>query len=186
MDAIETERLVLRGFRKTDAADLFAYLKQPVASCFLSLKLDSLDAAEAEAEKRSQSGENIAVCLKDTGQMIGDLFAMDEGDTFGVGWNFNPDFGGQGYAFEAARALFDDLLTVRNVRRLYAYVEDHNAASRRLCERLGMREEGLFVEYVSFTSDANGDPIYENTMQYAILRKEWLASSLARSGPRQD
>ena len=175
-DTIETERLVLRGFRKTDAADLFAYLKAPVASCFLSLKLDSLEAAQAEAEKRSQSDEHIAVCLKETGQMIGDLFTMPEDDTFSVGWNFNPDFSGQGYAYEAARALFEDLFTVRNARRLYAYVEDHNAASRRLCERLGMRQEGLFVEFVSFTSDANGDPIYENTMQYAILRKEWLAS----------
>ena len=170
---IETERLVLRRFRKADAADLFAYLKEPVASCFLSLKLDSLEAAEAEAEKRSQSDEHIAVCLKETGQMIGDLFAMPEEDTVSVGWNFNPDFAGQGYAYEAAKALFVDLFTVRNARRLYAYVEDHNAPSRRLCERLGMRQEGLFVEFVSFTTEASGEPIYENTMQYAILRKEW-------------
>ncbi|ROT95438.1 N-acetyltransferase [Altererythrobacter sp. FM1] len=174
---IETERLVLRGFRKADAADLFAYLKEPVASCFLSLKLDSLEAAQAEAEKRSQSDEHIAVCLKEAGQMIGDLFAMPEEDTVSVGWNFNPDFAGQGYAYEAAKALFADLFMARNARRLYAYVEDHNASSRRLCERLGMRQEGLFVEFVSFTSDASGEPIYENTMQYAILRKEWPPSS---------
>ncbi|MEJ2409984.1 MAG: GNAT family protein [Novosphingobium sp.] len=176
-DTIETERLVLRGFRKADAADLLAYLQEPVASCFLSLKLANLEAAQAEAEKRSQSEDCIAVCLKETGQMIGDLFAMPEEDTVSVGWNFNTDFAGQGYAYEAARALFADLFTVRNARRIYAYVEDHNAASRRLCERLGMRQEGLFVEFVSFTTDASGAPIFENTMQYAILRKEWPPSS---------
>lgn len=61
MDAIETERLVLRNFRTGDAADLYAYLNEPRASCFLSLKLEDMGAAEAEAEKRSRSEEHIAV-----------------------------------------------------------------------------------------------------------------------------
>lgn len=173
MKAIETERLVLRNFRKGDADDLFAYLHRPVASCFLSLKLKDLRAAEAEAETRSRSDEHLAVCLKDTGRLIGDLFAVPEEDTWSVGWNFNPAFGGAGYASEAARALFDYLFTTKEARRLYAYVEDHNAASQRLCERLGMRREGVFKEFVSFRTDDAGVPVFENTMQYAILRKEW-------------
>lgn len=173
MDAIETERLVLRGFRKGDAAGLYAYLKEPRASCFLSLKLKDMGAAEAEVEERSRSEEHIAVCLRKSGELIGDLFAMAEEDTFSVGWNFSADFAGQGFASEATRALFAYLFTVKQARRLYAYVEDHNIASRRLCERLGMRQEGLFLEFVSFEADGNGEPVYENTMQYAILRKEW-------------
>ena len=28
-------------------------------------------------------------------------------------------------------------------------------------------------EFISFVNDENGDPIYENTYQYAILKKEW-------------
>ena len=36
-----------------------------------------------------------------------------------------------------------------------------------------MRREGLFREFVSFIKDSTGNPIYENTMQYAILKKEW-------------
>lgn len=175
MDAIETDRLVLRNFRIGDAADLYAYLNEPRASCFLSLKLEDMGVAEAEAEKRSRSDEYIAVCLRNSGKLIGDLFAMPEEDTFSVGWNFNADFGGHGFAAEAARTLFAYLFTIGHARRLYAYAEDHNVASRRLCERLGMRQEGLFMEFVSFEADDNGDPIFENTMQYAILRKEWEA-----------
>ncbi|VFU08536.1 GNAT family N-acetyltransferase [Methylocella tundrae] len=172
MDAIETERLVLRNFRTGDAADLFAYLNEPRASCFLSMKLEDMGAAEAEAEERSRSDEYIAVCLRNSGKLIGDLFVVPEEDTFSVGWNFNADFSGAGFAFEAARALFAYLFTVKHARRLYAYAEDHNIASQRLCERLGMRKEGLFMEFVSFEADDNGEPIFENTMQYAILRKE--------------
>ncbi|UZE52030.1 GNAT family N-acetyltransferase [Rhodopseudomonas sp. P2A-2r] len=173
MDAIETDRLVLRNFRKADAADLYAYLHAPTASCFLSLKLEDIAAAEVEAENRSRNDEYIAVCLRDSGKLIGDVFAMPEEDTFSVGWNFNAEFGGRGYAAEAARALFAYLFTVQNARRLYAYAEDHNVASQRLCERLGMRKEGLFMELVSFETDTNGNPIFENTLQYAILRREW-------------
>lgn len=56
---------------------------------------------------------------------------------------------------------------------LLTYTEDYNTASQNLCEKLGMRREGLFLEFISFVSDAGGNPIYENTMQYAILKKEW-------------
>lgn len=184
MEVIETERLVLRRFTQRDAADLFEYLHQPVASCFFSLALPDMRAAEREVLERSANDRSIAVCLRTSGKLIGDLFAEPEDDTFSVGWNFNPGFGGKGYAHEAASALFRYLFTERAARRLYAYVEDTNTSSQRLCEKLGMRQEGLFREFISFRKDERGVPIYENTMQYAILRREWLSqrdSSHART-----
>lgn len=173
MEIIETDRLVLRRFAERDAADLYAYLHEPVASCFLSLATTDMRAAEREVTRRSTDVTSIAVCLRTSSQLIGDLFALPEEDTFSVGWNFNPRFGGQGYAHEAAAALFTHLFTQRVARRLYAYVEDTNTPSQRLCEKLGMRREGVFKEFISFRNDENGAPIYENTMQYALLRHEW-------------
>ena len=134
-----------------------------------------MSAAEVEAEKRSGDDGHIAACLKESDRLIGDLFAVQEEDTFSIGWNFNPAFGGKGYAFEAATALVAYLFAAKAARRLYAYVEDNNKSSQRLCEKLGMRREGLFREFVSFKKDDAGAPIYENTMQYALLRKEWEA-----------
>ena len=190
MRTLQTDRLAIRKFRAGDAEALFAYLREPTASCFFSLKLDDLAAAESEVLKRARDDEYVAVCLQDSGQLIGDMFVHPDAawpdsagpddpekpqqpDTVSVGWNFNPLFGGKGYAFEAAQALFAELFTHQRKRRIYAYVEDHNAPSWRLCEKLGMRREGLFLEYVTFQNDSAGNPIYENTMQYAILRHEW-------------
>ena len=34
-----------------------------------------------------------------------------------------------------------------------------------------MRREGLFMEFVSFINNPDGTPLYENTVQYAILKK---------------
>ncbi|WP_280137631.1 GNAT family protein [Aureimonas sp. Leaf324] len=80
---------------------------------------------------------------------------------------------GAGLAYEAAQALFRHLFEDRGARRLYAYVEVDNAPSRRLCEKLGMRHEGTFVEFVTFTNGPDGAPVYEDTMQYALLSREW-------------
>jgi RimJ/RimL family protein N-acetyltransferase len=159
MDAIKTDRLILRNFRQGDAIHLLAYLRQPRVSCFFSLKLEDLGAAEAEVETRSKNDEHIAVCLRDTDKLIGDVFCiLEPPDTYAVGWNFNADFGGAGFATEAARALFQYTFSVKKARRLYAYVEEDNIASQRLCERLGMRREGLFKEFISFKKDDDGVP----------------------------
>jgi len=83
------------------------------------------------------------------------------------------DYGGKGYAYEAAHAYFDYLFNQKGIRRIYAYTEDYNVPSQRLCERLGMRREGLFLDFVSFINNPDGTPHYENTVQYAILKREW-------------
>ncbi|WP_296084437.1 GNAT family protein [uncultured Agrobacterium sp.] len=179
MDEIRTTRLALRNFKAEDAQDLLAYLRDPRPNCFLSQRLQNLEEAEAEAIKRGGSDDYIAVYSTEHDRVIGDLFAIgdEEGDTLSVGWNFNGDYAGCGYAQEAARALFRWLFVERQIRRLYAYVEDNNYASQKLCERLGMRREGLFLDFISFTKNEAGHPLYENTMQYALLRREWQAQT---------
>lgn len=194
MQDITTPRLLLRRFLATDAEDIYEYLAQPRVNCFLDGKVDSLEQAKAEALMRSQGDTYLAVCLKETGVVIGDLFLYKDDkhkkegsneelektsprqdvDTYSVGWNFNGKFEGQGYAYESAIALFEYLFMQKNVRRIYAYVEDYNHRSQALCKKLGMRQEGCFIEFVSFVNYADGTPQYENTFQYAILKKEWL------------
>lgn len=103
MEYFQTERLIVRRFEKNDAADLFDYFQEPRVNCFMSEKLSNMNEAIAEAEKKSWSKSQFAVCLKDAGTLIGNLFAHleCENDTYGVGWNFNSKFEGKGFAREA-------------------------------------------------------------------------------------
>ena len=94
-------------------------------------------------------------------------------DTFSPCWMLNKDYHGKGYAYEAAYAFFEYLFSKKGARRIYTYTEDYNVSCQHLCEKLGMRREGMFMEFVSFINDSEGNPIYENTIQYAILKKEW-------------
>lgn len=97
----------------------------------------------------------------------------EEPDSFSPCWNFLLAFCGQGYATEAIKAYFNYLFREKGIRRLYAYTEDDNMASQNVCRKLGMRQEGLFKEFISFVNNPDGTPKYENTLQFAILKKEW-------------
>lgn len=182
---IETERLILRPFIESDAVDVYEYLKEPAVNCFASMKLNSLN--EAVAEMKNRVGETeyyFAIVLKETGKVIGEIDAYPETgeqhadesepkDTFSPCWMLNLNYTGKGYAYEAAHAFFDYLFGEKGARRIYAYTEDTNIRSQHLCEKLGMRREGLFLEFISFVNNPDGTPRYENTYQYAILKKEW-------------
>ena len=181
---LETDRLILRPFTEGDAADLLEYLRTPAVNCFADMRLPTPAAAKRAVKKRMREKEYyFAVTLKESGKVIGEFFGEPEGtapgtepaDTFSPCWMLNEAYQGKGYAYEAAKAYFDYLFNEKGIRRIYAYTEDTNAPSRRLCEKLGMRREGLFLEFVSFVNAPDGTPLYENTCQYAILKKEWDA-----------
>ena len=56
---IETERLILRPFVESDAADVYEYLKEPAVNCFASMKLNSLDEAVAA---QTRGADRIELC----------------------------------------------------------------------------------------------------------------------------
>ena len=182
---IETSRLLLRPFLLEDAADLWEYLKAPTVNCFACMKLQSLQQAQKAVEERMDDSQYyFAIVLKDSGKVIGEIFAHPETsqpdgaenlakDTFSPCWMLNGDYQGKGYAYEAAKAYFDYLFTQKGARRIYAYTEDYNLPSQNLCKKLGMRQEGFFKEFVSFVTGPDGLPLYENTLQFAILKSEW-------------
>lgn len=182
---IETERLLLRPFMESDAADVLEYLREPAVNCFADMKLESFEKAKEEVKNRIGETEYyFAIVLKDEGKVIGEIDAYPERgephdtssalDTFSPCWMLNEAYQGKGYAYEAAHAFFDYLFREKGARRIYAYTEDYNLSSQRLCEKLGMRREGLFKEFISFVNNPDGTPHYENTVQYAILKKEWF------------
>ncbi len=182
---IETERLLLRPFVREDAADLFAYLHEPTVHCFADMKLQNMEDAVRAVEERikDESGAYLAIELKESGKVIGEIFAHAESvtpdgaakDTWSPCWMLHSDYQGHGYMYEAARAFFDALFYEQGARRIYLYTEDDNIACQKLSEKLGMRLEGIFRQFVTFVNAPDGTPIYEDTRQYAVLKHEWEA-----------
>ena len=167
MQPLTTNRLLLRPLEETDAPAVLELWSKPLANCFVPDRLDTLEQAKRYI-KETDSSYDFAVCLQETGDFIGMLFGQfEEPDTFSPCWNFLPQYFGHGYATESVSAYFSYLFDQKRMRRLYAFVEEDNIASQRVCQ------EGLFEDFSSFVNNPDGSPKYENTYQYAILKKEW-------------
>lgn len=170
---LQTRRLTIRAFNRNDAEGVLKLLSEPRVNCYAKEKIEVLDDAYKYFEKLNPVYD-FAVCRKDGDIFIGMLFGIkEEPDMFSPCWNFLPEYCGKGYAYEAVYAYFDYLFTEMGIRRLYAYTEDDNLPSQKLCRKLGMRQEGVFKEFISFINNPDGTPKYENTLQFAILKKEW-------------
>ena len=91
-----------------------------------------------------------AVEERETGALVGEIglqLLEGRGPEVEIGWAVSAAGRGRGIAYEAASRWmeigFDDL----GLDRIIAVVLQGNLASRRLCERLGMHEEGTRVAY---------------------------------------
>jgi len=86
-----------------------------------------------------------------------------------IGFTFNPEHQGRGYATEAARALLPFAFETMGWHRLVGRTEARNTGSARVLEKLGMRLEAHLVE----NEWVKGE--WQSELVYAILDREWHA-----------
>ena len=172
---IETERLIIRGFVPGDWPDLHEYLSQESVVEYEPYGVFTVEGSRREAAARSKDDRYLAVCLKDGGKLIGNLYLSERDyETWELGFVFNANYQGMGYASESAQALIGDAFKNRSARRITANCNPLNARSWRLLERLGMRREGHMLKTVWFKRDDEGRPIWHDTYAYGILAEEWF------------
>lgn len=177
MKIIETERLLVRNFKIEDWCDLQEYISQEEVLKFES-EWDITDEGCKDAVKYFSKGDTFwAVELKQSGKMIGHVYFKqaepNEFMTWDLGYIFNPAYYGNGYATEACKGIvqcgFDNL----DVHRVSAKCNPDNVSSWKLLERLSMRREGHCVKSVTFKKTVDGQPIWWDEYEYAILSDEW-------------
>ena len=177
MASLETERLILRRFTPDDWRDLHEYLSQPEVVKYDAEVVCNEEECREKAAARSQGEAFWAVCLKDTGKMIGHVYfsQKDPPDfrTWEIGYIFNPAYWRRGYATEAARRILQYGFKELGAHRIEAGCSPDNPPSWRLLERLGLRREGHFKENVFFRTDDRGQPIWFDSYMYGMLEKEY-------------
>ena len=172
---METARLIIRRFEPDDWQDLHEYLSQEEVVKYEPYDIFTEEASRQETVRRSGDNSFWAVCLKDCGKLIGNIYlSKQDFDTWELGYVFNEKFQHKGYATEAAQAMIDYAFTNQNARRITAICNPLNISSWRLLERLKMRREGHLIKNIYFKKDRNGEPIWSDTYEYAILSDEWL------------
>ncbi len=174
MENILTERLIIRRFQPSDWLDLYEYLSDEEVVKFEPYHVYSQDASKEEALRRSKDDSFYGICLKDNQKLIGNLYlGKGEFDTWELGFVFNHSYHGKGYAFESSNAILDYAFTQLGARRIVGMCSPKNVSSWKLLEKLGFRREGHLLQNIYFKEDLNGNPIWLDTYEYAILRSEW-------------
>lgn len=172
---METARLIIRKFSETDWRDLHEYLSQKEVVKFEPYDVFTEEQSQQECKNRSCNSDFWAVCLKDTGKLIGNIYlSKQEFDTWELGYVFNASFHGKGYATEAVVTLLDDVFCNCNAHRVVSMCNPLNTLSWKLLERINMRREAHLLKNIWFFKDTADNPIWQDTFEYAILREEWL------------
>lgn len=175
MRDILTDRLIIRRFKQDDWQDMYEYLSDKEVVKYEPYEPYSEEQVKNEADRRSNDEAFYAVCLKENGKLMGNLYlGRGDFDTWELGYVFNRKYQGQGYATESAKALLDYAFEKLGARRIIATCNPENERSWKLMERLNMRREGFLLKNIYFKNDRNGEPIWQDTYEYAILKSEWV------------
>ncbi|AKG34181.1 GNAT family N-acetyltransferase [Paenibacillus durus] len=177
MTILDTDRLIIRRFKAEDWRDLHEYLSRENVVKYEPYGVLTEKESREEALRRSSDSAFWAVCLKETGKMIGNLYFQEQEpkrfQTWVLGYVFHSDYQGNGYAGEACRRLLKYGYETLEIRRVIAMCNPENQRSWKLLERLNFRREGHSLQTGYFKYDKDGNPIWHDTFLYALLRTEW-------------
>jgi [ribosomal protein S5]-alanine N-acetyltransferase len=154
--AFETERLRLRPFRSSDAADVARLAGDRDIAATTRQVPHPYDVPMAEAWIASLSAQHergelltLAITLRATGDMVGAIgLIVNQVDHHAeLGYWVGKPYWDNGYATEAARLVIDHAFKSLGLHRLFAHHFSRNAASGRVMQKLGMKCEGYMREH---------------------------------------
>jgi RimJ/RimL family protein N-acetyltransferase len=175
---LETERLRLRSFRKSDLDDYAALNADREVLRYLG--------AGSEPWDRGRSSRHMAFLVghwklwdagtwamedKESGAFLGMVgFSSPEGwPGFELAWTLARRAWGHGYATEGARAAMDHAFTVWKRDHVISLIAPENQASIRVAERLGERLEGRILH------------LGREMLRYGVDRETYLSEAASSS-----
>ncbi|MGN0738659.1 MAG: GNAT family N-acetyltransferase [Treponema sp.] len=165
----ETQRLILRRYRKDDLDDLFEYLSDSEVVKYEPYKPMSKSETEQNLEWRISTEEMIAVELKENHKMIGNVYlGKRDFNSLEIGYVFNKKYWGKGYAKESCARLIENAFE-NGTHRIFAECDPQNQNSCKLLESLNFLREAHLKQNVYFWKDENNNPLWKDTYIYSRL-----------------
>jgi RimJ/RimL family protein N-acetyltransferase len=183
---LKTSRLVVRRFTPDDLDAFVKYRRLPEVAEFQDWDTDF---GEVEARRVlatspetliDKAGEwtQLAVIESATGPLCGDIavhFVADQPRTVELGVTLAPTYQSHGLAEEALTSVVSWLFATFELHRVFAHVDERNAAARGLLTRLGFRQEAALRDADWFKEE------WTTLCIYGLLRHEWPNSTTSRT-----
>ena len=172
MMVIETERLLLREMTENDFDALYQVLADSDIMSHYPYTFDDARVRgwiDKNIERYRTFGFGLwAVCLKETGEMIGDcgltMQVINGQIKPEIGYHLRADKQRKGFAREAAIAVRDWTFNHTPFQMVYSYMSSTNVPSMKTAISYGCKEVDEFI-----------DEVNELTKVFAISRDEWKA-----------
>ncbi len=140
---IETERLILRGWRQSDFEPLAEIHRDPEVMTFLGGVMERNDAWRSLASLAGhwaiRGYGKWAVERKSDGALLGRVGLINPEGWPGIelGWTLGKPYWGKGYATEAGEAAMRYAFLTQPIDRLISCIDPDNMASQAVAARLG-------------------------------------------------
>ena len=183
IESLETERLLLRPLRMSDAAAIFAYASDPEVSRNVRFRTHR-KIAESRAflrfvMKRYRSGAEPVwgIELKADRRVIGSIGMVDwrrNHRRAEMGYALHRDSWDRGIATEAARAVVAFGFVKMDLNRIEAGCYPQNPASARVLEKCGFKFEGMLRQHEYIKGK------FRDARLYSLLREEFFHRRVRR------
>jgi len=152
---IETERLILRNVAAKDADTVSDYRNNEICAKYQRGQTKDYNGICELIEKHRDdiisvdSPFIIAVVLKDSDEMVGEIVVMPNDGTISMGYTFHYNHHRKGYAFESLTALIDLLHENYPSWDFICFTDPENGPSMALLTKLGYKNMGYIVSMES-------------------------------------
>jgi len=173
---LETDRLVLRPFELSDAQRVQLLAGDRAIAATTALIPHPYEDGMAEQwigahQERFEKDEGVdfAITLKSNRELIGAIgLGLRRNDEYGIlGYWIGKPYWGSGYCTEAARAVLQYAFGELQMNRVYAHHLQHNPASGRVMQKIGMQHEGHLRQHAKKWGE------FLDVEAYGILRSEF-------------
>lgn len=176
---INTERLILKQAKASDAVDMHTYLSDKCVRRYMGIHpYESIQETKKEIKWyenifKEQTGIRWGISLKDDPKIIGSCGFLNISKAnmrAEIGYELHREFWGKGLMSEALAAILQFGFKDMNINRIEALVEPENIASLKLLENFHFVKEGLLRQY------EYGMGKYDDLYMYSLLNEEFIRS----------
>ena len=176
MTFIETNRLILRNVVAKDADIMYDYRNNEICARYQRGQTKDYNGIVALVERRKNDVMSVdapfmvAVALKDTDEMVGEIVVMPKDGTISLGYTFSYKHHRKGYAFESLSALINLLHEQYPEWDFISFTEPENEPSMALLKKLGYKDMGYIPSMESRAFGKWTTPVTEEEIAHAALQ----------------
>ena len=176
MTFIETNRLILRNVAAKDADIMYDYRNNEICARYQRGQTKDYNGIVALVERRKNDVMSVdapfmvAVALKDTDEMVGEIVVMPKDGTISLGYTFSYKHHRKGYAFESLSALINLLHEQYSEWDFISFTEPENEPSMALLKKLRYKDMGYIPSMESRAFGKWTTPVTEEEIAQAALQ----------------